>query len=86
AAQSMPKLPVASILWKPRPTLLDSAEAWILAGGAHHTAFSFVVTVEQLYNWSEMSDIECVIIDENTVPMAFKNELRLSDMAWRLRY
>lgn len=83
---SMPKLPVASILWKPRPNLLDSAEAWILAGGAHHTVFSFVVTVEQLYNWSEMADIECVVIDENTVPRAFKNELKLSDLAWRLNF
>ena len=86
ADMSMPKLPVASILWKPRPSLQDSAEAWILAGGAHHTAFSFAVTVEQLVDWSEMAGIECVIIDENTIPMVFKNELRLRDMAWRLLF
>ncbi|MDP4179547.1 MAG: L-arabinose isomerase [Bacillota bacterium] len=84
AAKSMPKLPVASVLWKPRPSLQASAEAWILAGGAHHTSFSFIVTAENLADWSEMAGIECVVIDNNTTPMKFKNDLRLSDMVWKL--
>ncbi len=84
SSESMPKLPVASILWKPKPSLQDSAQAWILAGGAHHTAFSFATTVEHLSDWAEMTGIECVVIDENTKLQTFKNELRLSDVAWRL--
>ena len=35
----MPALPVARVVWKPLPTLKDAAAAWILAGGAHHTAY-----------------------------------------------
>ena len=35
----MPNLPVASVLWNPMPDLKTGAAAWILAGGAHHTAF-----------------------------------------------
>ena len=33
----MPKLPVATAFWTPEPNLKTGAEAWILAGGAHHT-------------------------------------------------
>ena len=42
--KSMPELPVASAFWTPRPDLTTGAEAWILAGGAHHTAFSYYLT------------------------------------------
>ncbi|MBB3853318.1 L-arabinose isomerase [Parageobacillus caldoxylosilyticus] len=83
--KEMPKLPVARILWKPRPSLRDSAEAWILAGGAHHTCFSFAVTTEQLQDWAEMVGIECVVINENTSPYSIRNELRWNEMVWRNR-
>ncbi|MDQ0338623.1 L-arabinose isomerase [Caldalkalibacillus uzonensis] len=83
--KAMPKLPVARILWKPHPSFHESAEAWILAGGAHHTCFSFAVTTEQLVDWAEMAGIEYVIIDKQTQPLKLRHELRLNDMAWRLR-
>jgi L-arabinose isomerase len=83
--QAMPKLPVARVLWKPEPSLNESAEAWILAGGAHHTVFSYTITPEQLIDWAEMAGIEYVLIDKNTSPLAFRNELRVSDMAWKLK-
>ena len=54
----MPELPVASILWKPFPDLKKAATAWILAGGAHHTAFSQAVSPEQLEDLAEISGIE----------------------------
>lgn len=81
----MPKLPVARVLWKPQPSLRDAAEAWIHAGGAHHTVFSYVVTTEQLVDWAEMSGVECVIIDNNTSTLQFRNELRWNDMYWRMK-
>jgi L-arabinose isomerase len=80
----MPRLPVARVLWKPRPSLRESAEAWILAGGAHHTCFSYVVTAEQLVDWAEMAGIECVVIDEDTSPAKLRNELRWNEIAWNL--
>jgi L-arabinose isomerase len=29
--------------------------------------------------------MECVVINKETTPLAFRNELRLNDMVWRLR-
>jgi L-arabinose isomerase len=82
--EEMPNLPVARVLWKPHPSLRDSAEAWIIGGGAHHTVFSYEITSEQLQDWAEMSGIECAIINEDTKPSAFRNELRTADLAWKL--
>lgn len=81
--KDMPKLPVARILWKPLPSLHQGAEAWILAGGAHHTVFSFAVTAEQLMDWAEMAGIECVLINENTNILNFRNELRWNEIAYK---
>ncbi|UJF35843.1 L-arabinose isomerase [Paenibacillus hexagrammi] len=83
--KEMPKLPVARVLWKPQPSLSESAEAWIYAGGAHHTVFSYRVTTEQMLDWAEMAGIEVVVINKHTSPVAFRNELRLNDIAWKLR-
>ncbi|HBP64675.1 MAG TPA: L-arabinose isomerase, partial [Desulfosporosinus sp.] len=80
----LPKLPVARVLWKPKPNLKEAAEAWIRAGGAHHTCFSFNVTAEQLVDWSEMAGIECLLINKDTNLLAFRNELRWNDLAWKL--
>lgn len=82
--QSMPKLPVARVLWKPQPSLRESAEAWILAGGAHHTVLSYAITAGNLTDWAEMAGIEAVVIDKETSVQRFKNELRWSDAAYRL--
>ncbi len=81
--KDMPKLPVARILWKPLPSLHQGAEAWILAGGAHHTVFSFAVTAEQLMDWAEMAGIECVLINENTNILNLRNELRWNEIAYK---
>ncbi|MDU0200356.1 L-arabinose isomerase [Paenibacillus sp. MAH-36] len=81
--KAMPKLPVARVLWKPRPSLRDSAEAWIYAGGAHHTVFSYEVSTEQLVDWAELAGIEVVIINKNTSTLQFRNELRWGEAAWK---
>jgi L-arabinose isomerase len=79
----MPKLPVATALWKPEPNLITGAEAWILAGGAHHTAFSLDLTAEQMADWGASMGIECVFIDKDTNIRNFKNELRWNAAAFR---
>jgi L-arabinose isomerase len=83
--KDMPKLPVARLLWKPLPSLKQGAEAWILAGGAHHTVFSFSATAEQLIDWAEMAGIEYVLINENTNILNLRNELRWNEMAYNKR-
>jgi L-arabinose isomerase len=82
--KEMPNLPVARVLWKPQPSLRESAEAWIFGGGAHHTVFSYDITSEQLQDWAEMAGIECAIIEADTKPYVFRNELRIADLAWKL--
>ena len=79
----MPNLPVATNFWTPYPDLYTGAEAWILAGGAHHTAFSYDLTVEQMADWAEMMGIESVIIDKNTTIPAFKKDLKLGEVFYR---
>jgi len=79
----MPKLPVATAFWTPEPNLITGAECWILAGGAHHTAFTYDLTAEQLGDWAEVMGIEAVYIDENTNIRDFKNELRWNSVAYR---
>ena len=36
----LPRLPVARAVWRPRPDLPTAAEAWLTAGGPHHTALT----------------------------------------------
>ncbi len=81
----MPKLPVARVLWKPQPSHRDATEAWILAGGAHHTVFSLDINQEHMVDWAEMCGIEYLLINIDTKMESFKNELRLNDVIWRLR-
>jgi L-arabinose isomerase len=78
------KLPVASALWTPMPNLKDGAAAWILAGGAHHNAFSQAVTAEYIEDFCDMAGIELVQINKNTCVANIKNELRWNEMYYML--
>jgi len=78
--EPMPKLPVARVLWDAKPDLATSAEAWIQAGGAHHTGFSFDVTTEQIEMLAEMAGVECVVIDKATEMRRFKQDLRVGEV------
>lgn len=82
--KSMPKLPVATAFWTPKPNLQTGAEAWILAGGAHHTAFTYDLTAEQMGDLADYMGIEAVYIDEKTDLRQLKNELRWNDLAYRM--
>ena len=79
----MPKLPVATAFWTPEPNLKTGAEAWILAGGAHHTAFSYDLTAEQMGDWAAAMGIETVYIDKDTTIRGLQNELRWNSIYYR---
>lgn len=83
AMQSMPKLPVARVLWKPYPNMHTGCAAWILAGGAHHTCYSQNLTSEHLTDFAEMAGIEMIRIDKDTKLHELKNELRWNEMYYR---
>jgi len=80
----LPKLPVARVVWVPKPNLKIAAAAWILAGGAHHTGFSQALTSEHLEDFATMADIEYVLIDADTELGAFKKELKWNEMYYLL--
>jgi L-arabinose isomerase len=84
APQSLPKLPVARVLWKPLPDFKSACTAWILAGGAHHTCYSQNLSVECLEDFAAMVGIEFVLIGKNTDIYQFKNELKWNDMYYKL--
>jgi L-arabinose isomerase len=79
-----PKLPVARALWIPMPNLQTGAAAWILGGGAHHTAFSMALNTEYMEDFAEMAGIEMVVIGKNTTIPEFKKELRWNEMYYML--
>jgi L-arabinose isomerase len=80
---AMPKLPVARAVWVPRPDFRRGCQAWLLAGGAHHTSFSQAVTAEQLEDLAGMLGIEHVRIGHGMDLAALKKELRWNDAAFR---
>jgi L-arabinose isomerase len=84
APEAMPKLPVARALWRPKPDLLRAAEAWIVAGGAHHMGYSRVVKSEWLRDWAEMAGVEFLLIGKSADPEELRKELRWNEVAWRL--
>jgi L-arabinose isomerase len=82
--EPLPNLPVARALWLPRPNLKTAAAAWIYAGGAHHTSFSYAVTAEHLSDFASMAGVEFLLIDEATQLDAFREKLRWNDLYYHL--
>ena len=83
--QELPKLPVARVLWEVKPSLEVGAAAWIQAGGAHHTGFSYTVDAEDMETFASMAGIEYLVIDEATRLREFQNEIRWNNAAYGIR-
>lgn len=81
----MPNLPVAGVLWKPLPSLETSAEAWIYAGGAHHSVISYDLTSEEIRDFAEIMDIEFIHIGKDTDINQFRKDLLWSDVIWKFK-
>ncbi len=80
----LPRLPVARALWKARPDLTTAAEAWLLAGGPHHTCYSRAIDLEVLEDFAEIVGVELLAIDASTDPRTFRRELRQNQVYWHL--
>jgi L-arabinose isomerase len=83
--EPLPRLPVARAVWEPHPDLATSAECWLAAGGPHHTVLSCSVDTEELSDFAAMMGIELVLIDADTTPRQFGNELRWNAAYHQLR-
>jgi L-arabinose isomerase len=80
----LPNLPVARAVWKPAPNLRTSTEAWLTAGGPHHTVLTTALSAEHLWDFAEMTRTELVMIDADTRPRRFLQELRWNQAYYRL--
>ena len=74
--EDLPRLPVARALWEPRPDLATAAEAWLVAGGPHHTPFCRAVGRDAFEDLAEIAGIELLVIDADTRMADFARELR----------
>jgi L-arabinose isomerase len=82
--EPLPKLPVARALWRPQPDLPTAAEAWLVAGGPHHTVLSQQIDTEVVADFAEIAGIELVVIDAETRMRDFTHELRWNQAYYRL--
>jgi L-arabinose isomerase len=82
--EPLPKLPVARAVWKPRPSFRTSAEAWLTAGGPHHTVLSTAVGTEEITDFADMMRTELLVIDNQTRMRDFRHEIRWNQAYFRL--
>jgi L-arabinose isomerase len=80
----MPKLPVARAVWECKPDFKTACAAWIHAGGAHHTGYSYSVTGEMLADFATMAGIEIVHIDAGTSLSRLQQDLRCNEVFYHL--
>ena len=80
----MPKLPVARAVWECQPDFKTACQAWILAGGAHHTGYSYAVTSEMLEDFATIAGIETVHINAETRLPQLKQDLRNNEVYYHL--
>ena len=81
--EPLPKLPVARAVWKPKPDFATAAEAWLTAGGPHHTVVSLALGTETFVDLAEIAGIELLVIDGETRMREFAKELRWNQAYYR---
>jgi L-arabinose isomerase len=80
----LPKLPVARAVWECKPDFKTACAAWIYAGGAHHTGYSYVVTSEMLEDFATIAGIETVHINAGTTLPQLKQDLRNNEVYYHI--
>jgi L-arabinose isomerase len=80
----LPRLPVARALWRPKPDFATATEAWLRAGGPHHTVLCRAIGTEAFADLAELAGLELLVIDERTRGRDFANELRWNHAYYRL--
>jgi L-arabinose isomerase len=83
-AADLPHLPVARAVWEPQPDFATSAEAWLMAGAAHHTVLSTQVGLDVVEDYADIARTELLVIDEATTTRAFSREIRWNQAYHRL--
>ena len=79
--EPLPRLPVPRAVWRSRPDLRTAVEAWLIAGGPHHTVYSSAVDADLLRDFASIVGVELAFVDEHTTVHRFRDELRWN-AAW----
>ena len=82
--EELPRLPVARAVWRPKPDFPTAAEAWLEAGGPHHTVLCCAIGSEAFEDFARIAGLELCVIDERTRARDFGNELRWNEAYYRL--
>ena len=82
--EELPKLPVARAVWEPQPSFRTSTEAWLTAGGPHHTVLSTAVGLGEMTDLADILRTELLVIDKDTTMRQFGNEIRWNQAYYRL--
>lgn len=82
--QPLPRLPVARAVWSCRPNFKTACAAWIYAGGAHHTGFSYAVKTEYLRDFAAIANVELAVIDARTDLERFRESLQNAEVYYHL--
>ncbi len=84
APADLPRLPVARVLWDPKPNLAVAAASWIYAGGSHHSCYSQALTREHIEDFASMAGVELLCIGEGSTVEGIKNHIRWNEMYYHL--
>ncbi|HEY2271789.1 MAG TPA: L-arabinose isomerase [Jatrophihabitantaceae bacterium] len=82
--EPLPRLPVARAVWVPQPDLPTAAEAWLMAGGPHHTVLTQSVGMATLRDFAAMTRTELAVIDARTDTYEFADRLRWNQAYYRV--
>lgn len=80
--QSLPNLPVARSVWRCRPSLETAAEAWIMAGGSHHSCHTTALTLDHIEDYARITATELITIDESCDLRALEKEIRWNNSSF----
>ncbi len=75
-AESMPRLPVARALWRPLPDFFTATEAWLSAGGPHHSVLTTSLGIEAIADLADIAGVELLRIEASSTLPSLLSELR----------
>jgi L-arabinose isomerase len=82
--EELEKLPVAHAVWEPKPDFQTATEAWLLAGGPHHTVLCQALGAEPIADLARIAGIELLAIDEGTTVEQLEKEIRWNSVYYHL--
>lgn len=62
-AEDAPHLPVAHVLWKPKPDFHNAVKKWLENGGGHHTVYSLVLRPEIIIELGKAINLPVILIN-----------------------